>query len=166
MADTSASNGTSIPGLEETETKEESPTGAEISEKIETEEKKDNVPAAAALQLEGDPEVGAILLDRNISLSLILTQETSTWTKFIKTAKDEADIEIKRAGYERFLHRFPFSSKHWIEYMEIELKALNFGHVENILKRTLLSCSSMVLWEFYLKYTKEKLEKEKEANKV
>mmetsp|Transcript_5450 Transcript_5450/g.7210 ORF Transcript_5450/g.7210 Transcript_5450/m.7210 type:complete len:693 (+) Transcript_5450:163-2241(+) len=148
MADTSPSNGNTIPGLEETETKEESPTEAKLSEKIETEEKKDSGNTAGALQLEGDPE------------------ETATWTKFIKTAKDEADIEIKRAGYERFLHRFPFSSKHWIEYMEIELKALNFDHVENILKRTLLSCSSMVLWEYYLKYTKEKLEKEKEANKV
>eukprot|EP00511_Aplanochytrium_stocchinoi_P004170 CAMPEP_0204840936 /NCGR_PEP_ID=MMETSP1346-20131115/39642_1 /ASSEMBLY_ACC=CAM_ASM_000771 /TAXON_ID=215587 /ORGANISM="Aplanochytrium stocchinoi, Strain GSBS06" /LENGTH=141 /DNA_ID=CAMNT_0051978655 /DNA_START=463 /DNA_END=885 /DNA_ORIENTATION=- len=76
--------------------------------------------------------------------------DLSTWTKLLKSAKEEGDIVKKRQYYETFLRHFPLSGKHWIEYMDIESKAGNYAQVENILKRTMLSCCSMELWEYYL----------------
>jgi len=87
---------------------------------------------------------------------------------------DKKPISKARHMYEKVLERFPLAEQHWINYAKRELKEKNYAEVERILKRTILTLSSVNLHLFYLRYVKERKlgassssssAKEKEARK-
>ncbi|KAI8358476.1 hypothetical protein EDC96DRAFT_465074 [Choanephora cucurbitarum] len=67
-------------------------------------------------------------------------------------AQQGGDLETIRDVYERFLAIFPTSAKHWLAYLETELKFSNFNEVEALFTRCLKTVLSVDLWKFYLGY--------------
>ncbi|KAG1091487.1 hypothetical protein G6F42_019418 [Rhizopus arrhizus] len=78
--------------------------------------------------------------------------DIEAWTWLINEAQQTGDLEVIREIYERFLNVFPTSPKHWLAYLELELKYSNFNEVEALFTRCLKTVLSVDLWKFYLGY--------------
>lgn len=55
-------------------------------------------------------------------------------------------IVVARSVYELFLDVFPTSSRHWIRYIDHEMKAGHAENVEALYKRCLRQCPDVELW--------------------
>ena len=53
---------------------------------------------------------------------------------------------------ERFIERFPSTGRFWVLYIEHEMRQGNAVRVEELFKRSLVSCLSLPLWRLYLRY--------------
>ncbi|CAO3666397.1 unnamed protein product [Umbelopsis ramanniana] len=78
--------------------------------------------------------------------------DLDAWTILINEIQNNGDIDAIRDVYERVLKVFPTSARHWLGYLELELKHANFTEVENIFTRCLKTVLSVDLWKFYLNY--------------
>lgn len=78
--------------------------------------------------------------------------DLDAWTSLINDAQQTGDLEAIREVYERVLKVFPTSPKHWLAYLELELKYSNFNEVEALFTRCLKTVLSVDLWKFYLGY--------------
>ncbi|CAO3673036.1 unnamed protein product [Rhizopus microsporus] len=74
------------------------------------------------------------------------------WNALINDIQQTGDLDAIRDVYERFLSVFPTSPKHWLAYLELELKYSNFNEVEALFTRCLKTVLSVDLWKFYLGY--------------
>ncbi|CAG8648308.1 4181_t:CDS:10 [Dentiscutata erythropus] len=80
--------------------------------------------------------------------------DTEAWLGLLTEVQARADIDKVREVFERFLQKFPTSSRQWVQYAEYELKHENFDKVEAIFARCLRSVLSVDLWKFYLNYVR------------
>ncbi|GAB5590553.1 mRNA 3'-end-processing protein rna14 [Umbelopsis nana] len=78
--------------------------------------------------------------------------DLDAWTILINEIQNSGDIAAIRDVYERVLKVFPTSARHWLGYLELELKHANFNEVENLFTRCLKTVLSVDLWKFYLNY--------------
>lgn len=80
--------------------------------------------------------------------------DTEAWLGLLTEVQARADIDKVREVFEKFLQKFPTSSRQWVQYAEYELKHENYDKVEAIFARCLRSVLSVDLWKFYLNYVR------------
>ncbi|CAG8511165.1 16461_t:CDS:10, partial [Racocetra persica] len=80
--------------------------------------------------------------------------DTEAWLGLLAEVQAKADIDKVRDVFERFLQKFPTSSRQWVQYAEYELKHEHYDKVEAIFARCLRSVLSVDLWKFYLNYVR------------
>ncbi|KAF7724317.1 mRNA 3'-end-processing protein rna14 [Apophysomyces ossiformis] len=78
--------------------------------------------------------------------------DVDAWQSLIAEVQQTGDLPAIRDEYERFLKVFPTSPRHWLAYLELELKYSNFNEVEALFTRCLKTVLSVDLWKFYLGY--------------
>ncbi|RUS21308.1 hypothetical protein BC937DRAFT_93090 [Endogone sp. FLAS-F59071] len=78
--------------------------------------------------------------------------DVDAWVSLLAEVQAKEDLDKIRDTYERFLKQFPTSSRHWLNYLELELKLANFTEVETLFTRCLKTVLSVDLWKFYLNY--------------
>ncbi|KAL1924490.1 uncharacterized protein VTP21DRAFT_4144 [Calcarisporiella thermophila] len=78
--------------------------------------------------------------------------EFDTWSQLLTEVQSRGTVDEIRRVYERFLKQFPTSSRHWINYVEFELKNEEFERVESIFARCLKTVLSVDLWRYYINY--------------
>ncbi|ORX58833.1 Suf-domain-containing protein [Hesseltinella vesiculosa] len=79
-------------------------------------------------------------------------QDLDAWDDLMHQVQKAGDMEAIRDVYERFLKLYPTSVKHWLDYLDTELKYNNCNEVEALFTRCLKSVLSVDLWNFYLDY--------------
>ncbi|CAG8571332.1 3909_t:CDS:2 [Acaulospora morrowiae] len=87
--------------------------------------------------------------------------DTEAWLSLLAEVQAKADIDKVRDTFERFLQKFPTSSRQWVQYAEYELKHEYYDRVESIFARCLRSVLSVDLWKFYLNYVRRMNQVEK-----
>lgn len=86
---------------------------------------------------------------------------TEAWTTILDFAETVSPIDDQvRAVYDAFLTLFPTASRQWKIYLEAEAAARRFDKVEEIVKKSLLSCLDVDLWLAYVTYIEVSVENE------
>ena len=80
--------------------------------------------------------------------------DTEAWSVLIRDAQNKK-IDDARQLYERLVVQFPSVGKYWKIYIEHEMKANNYEHVESLFHRCLIKVLNIDLWKTYLNYIKE-----------
>ncbi|KAJ3284935.1 mRNA 3'-end-processing protein rna14 [Borealophlyctis nickersoniae] len=78
--------------------------------------------------------------------------DTDSWTALLGEAQLRGDPNIVRSIFEGIVGQFPSTPRFWIAYLEYEQKQRDFGRMEALFRRCLLSVVSVDLWRFYLNY--------------
>ena len=76
------------------------------------------------------------------------------WSILIRHAQS-LDIRKARRVYESLLKHFPTSGRYWKIYIDHEMKARNYDHVERLFKRCLNTVLNVDLWKSYINYIKD-----------
>ncbi|RUP17503.1 hypothetical protein BC936DRAFT_139445 [Jimgerdemannia flammicorona] len=104
----------------------------------------------------GSPAAPVVKLpDKTEKLEARIAQDVfdvDAWVSLLSEVQAKGDLDKIRDTYERFLKQFPTSSRHWLSYLELELKLANFTEVESLFTRCLKTVLSVDLWKFYLNY--------------
>lgn len=82
--------------------------------------------------------------------------EMKMWRKMVDDLGKTSNVKKGREIFEKLLERFPLADEFWVQYCQLEFKALNFDQVDALLKRSLLRLNSVRLWLFYLAYIQER----------
>ncbi|RHZ76420.1 hypothetical protein Glove_197g91 [Diversispora epigaea] len=80
--------------------------------------------------------------------------DIEAWLGLLTEVQAKADVDKVRESFERFLQKFPTSSRQWVQCAEFELKNQHYDRVETIFTRCLRSVLSVDLWKFYLNYVR------------
>jgi len=97
-------------------------------------------------------------LDRFQKLQAKVTNDPwdcESWTNLLNEAQQKGNPTVIRETYDQFLKQFPTSHRHWIQYVNYELKQKAYERVEAIFKRCLHSVPNVELWKNYLNYVKK-----------
>ncbi|ORX52497.1 hypothetical protein BCR36DRAFT_30218 [Piromyces finnis] len=97
-------------------------------------------------------------LDRFQKLQAKVTNDPwdcDSWTNLLTEAQQKGNPTVIRETYDQFLKQFPTSHRHWISYVNYELKQKAYERVEAIFKRCLHTVPNVELWKHYLNYVKK-----------
>jgi len=97
-------------------------------------------------------------LDRFQKLQAKVTNDpwdTESWSNLLTEAQQKGNPTVIRETYEQFLKQFPTSHRHWISYINYELKQKAYERVEALFKRCLHTVPNVELWKNYLNYVKK-----------
>ncbi|CAG0913045.1 unnamed protein product [Notodromas monacha] len=76
------------------------------------------------------------------------------WAAALKEAQNRP-VDRVRDLYELLINYYPTSGKFWKIFIEHEMRAKNFAHVEKLFQKCLVQVLNMDLWRCYITYIKE-----------
>ncbi|CAG8601414.1 8169_t:CDS:10 [Paraglomus brasilianum] len=103
-------------------------------------------------------------LDKSESRIAVNPYDTEAWLMLLSEVMARGDVERVRETFERFLKLFPSSARHWIQFVEFELKNNCLDRAEDIFRRCLRPTPSVELWKYYLNYVRRKTTGDKSSS--
>ncbi|KAF2263505.1 hypothetical protein CC78DRAFT_533930 [Lojkania enalia] len=82
--------------------------------------------------------------------------DVEAWLSLIEEHRRRHKIDDTRAVYDRFFKVFPTAAEQWAEYVNMESELEEFGRVERLFERSIMTCPHVDLWSTYVNYIRRR----------